>query len=81
MNPKSGSTQHNKPRKAFGAYKEKYSKKVDFGDSSISTGKVYREKWAKGKSWFWTSIKLIILLAIGFLILWFAITEIIKSWS
>jgi hypothetical protein len=80
MNLNRGSPRRDKPKKAFGAYNEKYSNKVDFGDSSIPTEKVYRKKWAEGKSWFWTSIRLIILLAIGFLILWFAITEMIKPW-
>lgn len=79
MNLGHGSTKRDKPRKAFGAYNEKYSNNTDFGDSSITTGKLYRKRWAEGSSLFRTILKLIILLPIGVLMVWVSVTEIIKA--
>ena len=78
MNIGNGSTKRDRPRQAFGAYKENYSKKIDFGDSSISTGGVYRRKWSGGKSWFGTIVKLTILVTILAAILIGVITELLR---
>ena len=59
-----GSTKRERPRKAFEAYKDNYSKKLDFGESSIPEGKIYRSRWVEKKSWLWICIKLIVLLTI-----------------
>jgi hypothetical protein len=56
-----GSTQREKPRKAFETLRDRYSKKIDFGESKIPEGKVYRKRWKEAKSWFWTTVKLLIL--------------------
>lgn len=56
-----GSTGREKPRKAFETSKGNYSKKLDFGESSIGDGKVYRRIGTEKKNWFSIAVKLLIL--------------------
>lgn len=59
-----GTTKRETARKAFSAYKETYSNKIDFGESSIPEGNVYRRRGVEKKSWFWIVFRILILLAI-----------------
>lgn len=60
-----GSTGRDKPRKAFETSKGLYHKKIDFGESSIGDGEIYRRKGTEKKNWFWIVVKL---LALGFIL-------------
>jgi putative copper export protein len=51
MNIGHGFKKQEEPRKAFGAYKDNYSRKLCFGESSVSTRGVYRRRWTEKKSW------------------------------
>jgi putative copper export protein len=51
MNIGHGFKKQEEPRKAFGAYKDNYSRKLFFGESSVSTRGVYRRRWTEKKSW------------------------------
>ena len=64
MNLGHGSTKRERPRRAFEGAKDMYSKKLDFGQSNIPEGNVYRARWVEKKSWFWTIVKVAILLFI-----------------
>lgn len=55
------STGGQKPRKAFEVSKAYYSKKIDFGESSVGDGKVYRRRGIDKKNWFWITVKLLVL--------------------
>jgi hypothetical protein len=61
MNLGDVSTRRERPRKAFEMSKGNYSKKLDFGESLIPEGKVYRRRGTDGNSWFWTTLKFLIL--------------------
>jgi t-SNARE complex subunit (syntaxin) len=63
-----GSTKRERPKGAFETTKDNYSNRIDFGKSKISDSGVYRARWTEKKSWFWTTIKLIILGFILFVI-------------
>ena len=63
-----GSTKRQKPRKAFETVRENYSQRLDFGDSSIPSGNVYRRRWAAKKSLISIIIRLLILFFILFII-------------
>jgi hypothetical protein len=78
MNIGNGSTKRVRPRQAFEAYKDNNSKKIDFGESSLSTAGVYRRKWSDGKSWFGTIVKLTILVTILTAIIIGVITELLR---
>jgi hypothetical protein len=69
MNIGHGLKKQEEPRKAFGAYKDNYSKKMLFGESSLSTGGIYRRKWTEKKSWLSTILILIIpvVILVGFI--------------
>ena len=64
-----GSTKRERPRKAFETTKDNYSGRLDFGKSKIPETSVYRARWTEKKSWFWTTVKLIILGFVLFIIL------------
>jgi putative copper export protein len=51
MNIGHGFKKQEETRKAFGAYKDNYSRKLFFGESSVSTRGVYRRRWTEKKSW------------------------------
>jgi hypothetical protein len=57
-----GSTPQQKPRKAFEAAKQGNKRKIDFGESSLSTGEVYRKRWSPSSSLFWKGIKALFIL-------------------
>jgi len=65
-----GSTKRERPRSAFDAAKDNSKGRLDFGKSSIPGGSVYRRRWSEGKSWFWITVRLVIL---GFIL--FAIIQ------
>jgi hypothetical protein len=52
MNLGNTSTRREKPRRAFETSKGNYSKKLDFGESSVGVGQVYRRQGVEKKSWF-----------------------------
>lgn len=57
-----GSTPQQKPRKAFEAAKQGSKRKIDFGESSLSTGEVYRKRWAVSRSLFWKILQALFIL-------------------
>jgi hypothetical protein len=73
-----GSTNRERPRKAFESTKELSSKGIEFGDSSISGGGIYRRKWSGKQNWFWKILSFGIVLFIA-IILILAITKLFLS--
>lgn len=59
-----GSTKRERPRRAFEATRDNYSKKLDFGQSGLPEGSVYRRKGIEEKSWFWIILKVLLLVAV-----------------
>lgn len=76
MNLGHGSTQRDKPKKAFESSKD--NKRLDFGESSIPQGSVYRARGKEQKSWVWIIAKLIVL---GFILVFLGaiIVEIVSD--
>ena len=80
MNLNTDPTPRERPRKAFGVYREKYAGKIDFRDSLIPSGPVYRRKGLDKSSLFWTILKLIILIPLTLLIFGVVILELLKAY-
>jgi hypothetical protein len=64
-----GSTNRERPRKAFESSNQGYSKGIDFGDSSISGGGIYRRKWSGKQNWFWKALSIGIALFISVMLI------------